>query len=101
MMAEEERNVHVARQRVQQLRERVTEIVTDPHKPRRVKDMELAGVRGMIEQIQKEIRSSQALRIRRQIQALRSELNAGAPDSLTSVMAGTLDLVEQMAMEEA
>jgi hypothetical protein len=44
----------IARERLAMLCRWIEEIVTAPHKPRRAKDIELAGVKGMIAQIEAE-----------------------------------------------
>lgn len=88
--------LEIARERANTLRRRVEQIVTDPGKPRRTKDIELAGVRGMIEQIEQEIATVQSERYRAEIEALRSQLREGDSDSLRRVVDGTLELIEEM-----
>ena len=46
----------IAYERLGELEKRFEQIVADPHKSRRAKEMELAGVRGMMMQIEREIR---------------------------------------------
>ena len=90
-------DLRIARERLAQLNARVENIVTDPGKSRRVKDMELAGVRGMVEQIESEIRHHRLSAIRKQVDALRDELGKTDIESVNRVVGGTLDLVEQLA----
>lgn len=47
----------ISRERLQELETWAGRIVADPHKGRRVKEMELAGVRGMMVRIEREIRN--------------------------------------------
>ena len=87
----------IARERLATLRGRVEDVVADPSKPRRVKDMELAGIRGMIEQIEAEVHRLEARSIREHVGELRMELATGDAQALTRVIGGTLDLVERLA----
>jgi len=49
--------LEVCKHRLKQLQNRIEQIVIHPQKSKRAKEMELAGVRGMIEQLQREIQS--------------------------------------------
>jgi hypothetical protein len=100
-MIEESQEIQIARERLAMLRRRMEEIVTDPDKPRRVKDMELAGLQGMMAQIEAEIRACTAARMREQVEALRRQLQTEGPRVLGQVLGSTLDLVEQLALREA
>ncbi len=55
--------LEVCRCRLVKLQNQIEQIVTHPQKSRRTKDMELAGVRGMIEQLQQEIQSYKLTRL--------------------------------------
>jgi hypothetical protein len=70
LMIEESKEVQIARERLAMLRRRREEIVTDPDKPRRAKDMELAGVQGMMAQVEAEIQAYTAARMREQVRRL-------------------------------
>lgn len=86
----------VCQRRLLELRARAEQIVTHPHKSRRVKDMELAGVRGMVEQLQQEIQTYDFARIQQSIHTLKGELKDIEPAQLPTVMQKTLDVLEEV-----
>jgi len=99
-MSKNEKEIEVARERIESLRRRAERIVTDSDKPRRVKDLELAGIDGMMQQIKSEIRALEAGALCEQVDALRARLRGGDSTALGEVMDGALDLVEQLAMQK-
>ena len=99
-MTRQEQDLEVARERLGSLQRRVERIVIDPSKPRRVKDMELAGVNGMIQQVESEIRALAAGALCEQVDALRVRLRGDDARTLGEVVEGALDLVEQLAMQK-
>ena len=76
--------LRICQRRLLELRTCAEQIVTHPQKGRRVKEMELAGVHGMIEQLQREIQSYELTRIQHSIHTLRDELQ-GIEAAKTSV----------------
>ena len=86
----------ICQRRLLRLQTRAEQIVTHPHKVRRVKEMELAGVRGMIEQLEREIQTYELGRIQRSIHTLRGELQGIEAIKLPSVLRKTLDVLEEM-----
>lgn len=93
--------IEVTRERIEVLRQHEEEIVTDPSKPVRMKELELAGVRAMVAQLEGEVREEICLRLRQQIGTLRLELDAGDPEAVDRVVRGTLDVVEQLTLQNA
>ncbi|MBC8232323.1 hypothetical protein H8E77_22480 [bacterium] len=59
--------LEVCKHRLTKLQNRIEQIVIHPKKSRRAKEMELAGVRGMIEQLQREIQSYELAQIQQSI----------------------------------
>jgi len=86
----------VCQRHLLELRARAEQIVVEPQKSRRVKDMELAGVRGMIEQLRGEIQAYELAQIQHTIYTLRSELDGIDSESLPAVMQRTLDVIEEV-----
>jgi len=99
-MTRDEQDIEIARERLESLRRQAERIVIDPQKPRRVKDMELAGVNGMIQQVEREIRTLSSGALCERVDALRARLRDGDPADLGEVMDRTLDLVEQLATQK-
>ena len=86
----------VCRRRLLSLQTRIEQIVTHPQKSRRAKEIELAGVRGMIDQIQQEIQSFELSQIQQSIHTLKAELQAVEPANLTLIVQKTLSVLEKM-----
>lgn len=63
---------------------------------RRVKEMEQAGVHGMVEQLQREIQAYELARIQHSIHILRDELQGIEAAKLPSVIQKTLDVLEEV-----
>lgn len=88
----------IARERLQELEGRVEQIVSNRQKSRRAKEMELAGVRSMIMQIQREIREYQLSRIQQSIHAIQGELESEETAvNLPAVVFKTLSVLEDIA----
>jgi hypothetical protein len=87
----------IAQERLRELQARIEQIVSDPHKSRRAKEMELAGVRSMMMQIEREIREYNLSEIQRTIQSLQGELESseGTVDLLV-VVSKTLNVLEEV-----
>ena len=88
--------LRICQHRLLDLQTRAEQIVTHPQKSKRVKEMELAGVHGMIEQLQREIQSYELACIQHSIHALRDELQDIEAAKLPSVIQRTLDVLEEM-----
>ena len=86
----------ICQRRLLDLQTRAEQIVTHPQKSRRVKEMELAGVHGMIEQLQREIQAYELARIQHAIHTLRDELQGIEAAKLPSVIQKTLDVLEEV-----
>ncbi|MDP6117597.1 MAG: hypothetical protein QGF00_13050 [Planctomycetota bacterium] len=99
-MTENEQEIDIARSRLKDLRIQAERIVTDSDKLRRVKDMELAGIHGMIEQVENEIRELISSDLREQVGELRSRLHSEDPQALGEIVDGALDVVEQLASNQ-
>ena len=99
-MTTDEHGIQIARERLEGLRRQAERIVIDPQKPRRIKDMELAGVNGMIEQVESEIRVLSLGVVCERVDALRARLRDGTSADLGEVMDCALDLVEQLAIQK-
>ncbi len=95
-MIRDESEFRSSRRRLLKLQSRAESIVTDPQKSRRVKDMELAGVHSMINQLQQEIRAYELAQIQCTIHDLKSELQDADVASLPFVIQKTLDVLEEM-----
>ena len=88
--------LRICQGRLIDLQARAEQIVTHPQKSRRVKEMELAGVRGMIEQLQQEIQTYELARIQHSIHTLRDELQGIEAAKLPAVIQKTLDVLEEV-----
>ena len=86
----------VCKRRLLSLQTRIEQIVTHPQKSRRAKEIELAGVRGMIDQIQQEIQIFELSQIQQSIHILKAELQAVEPANLTLIVQKTLSVLEKM-----
>lgn len=81
--------LEVCKRRLLSLQTRIEQIVTHPQKSRRAKEIELAGVRGMIDQLQQEIQSFELSQIQQSIHTLKVELQAVEPANLTLIVQET------------
>ena len=88
--------LRICQRRLLELQTRAEQIVTHPQKSRRVKEMELAGVHGMVEQLQREIQAYELARIQHSIHILRDELQSIEAAKLPSVIQKTLDVLEEV-----
>jgi len=86
----------ICQRRLLELQTRTEQIVTHPQKSRRIKEMELAGVRGMVEQLQREIQAYELARIQHSIHTLRGELQGIEAAKLPAVIQKTLDVLEEV-----
>lgn len=96
MMIHNSDELRICQHRLLELQTRTEQIVTHPQKSRRVKEMELAGVHGMIEQLQREIQSYELARIQHSIHTLKDELQDIEAAKLPSVLQKTLDVLEEV-----
>lgn len=96
MMIHDTDELGVCRRRFRELQSRAEQIVTHPQKSRRVKEIELAGVRSMIEQLQQEIQTYELVQIQHSIHALRDDLQNVDVAKLPSVIRKTLDVLEEV-----
>jgi len=88
--------LRICQRRLFELQTRAEQIVTHPQKSRRVKEMELAGVRGMVGQLHQEIQAYELARIQQSIHTLRDELQGIEAAKLPAVIRKTLDVLEEM-----
>jgi len=88
--------LEVCKHRLKKLYNRIEQIVIHPQKSRRAKEMELAGVRGMIEQLQREIQSYELSQIQQSIHTLKDELRGIDSANLSKLVQKTLDVLEEM-----
>lgn len=88
--------LRICQRRLLDLQTRAEQIVTHPQKSRRVKEMELAGVRGMVEQLQQEIQAYELARIQQSIHTIRDELQGIEAAKLPAVIQKTLDVLEEV-----
>jgi len=88
--------LRICQRRLLELQTRAEQIVTHHQKSRRVKEMELAGVRGMVEQLQQEIQAYELARIQQSIHTLRGELQGIEAAKLPAVIQKTLDVLEEV-----
>ena len=88
--------LRICQHRLLELQARAEQIVSHPQKSRRVKEMELAGVRGMVEQLQREIQAYELARIQHSIHTLRDELQGIEAAKLPAVIRKTLDVLEEV-----
>ncbi|MFQ5855535.1 MAG: hypothetical protein ACE5LU_07840 [Anaerolineae bacterium] len=96
-MIQDAEELAVSQERLQELEARVEKIVADPRKSRRVKEMELAGVRGMMMQIEREIWEHSLSKIQQSIHAIQGELESGgAGVDLPGVVFRTLGVLEEI-----
>ena len=96
MMIPRPDELSICRRRLLDLQARAQQIVTHPQKSRRVKEMELAGIRGMIQQLQREIQAYELARIQDSIHTLRDGLQGIETAKLPSVIQKTLDVLEEV-----
>src|SRR4030067_424706 len=95
-MIQNDDELRVCQRRLLELQTRTEQIITHPGKSRRIKEMELAGVRGMIAQLQREIQAYELARIQHSIHTLRDELQGIETAQLPSVLQQTLDVLEEV-----
>ena len=88
--------LRIYRHRLLELQTRAEQIVTHPQKSRRVKEIELAGVHGMAEQLQREIQTYELARMQQSIHILRDELQGIEAAKLPTVIQKTLDVLEEV-----
>ncbi len=88
--------LRICQRRLLELQTRAEQIVIHPQKSRRVKEMELAGARGMIEQLQREIQAYELACIQHSIHSLRDELQGIEATRLPSMIQRTLDVLEEV-----
>ena len=89
--------LEVYRRRLVKLQNQIEKIVTHSQKSRRAKDMELAGVRGMIEQLQQEIQSYKLTKLQESIHTLKDELQeSDSLANLPNMVQKTLGVIEEM-----
>ena len=87
----------IAYERLGELEKRFEQIVADPRKSRRAKEMELAGVRGMMMQIEREIREHNLSEIQQSIHVIQGELASGGESvDLSGVVIKTLGVLEEI-----
>jgi len=82
-------------QQLEKLRARTHKIEADPAKNVLFKEMELAGVRGMIEQIEKEVRSYNLTRLRETLKELQSRSRVTSPEELPELFALMLGAIDE------
>ncbi|PKO20770.1 MAG: hypothetical protein CVU38_18330 [Chloroflexi bacterium HGW-Chloroflexi-1] len=88
--------LRVCQNRLSELEARAEQIVTHPQKSRRVKEMEMAGVRGMIAQLQQELQAYELAQIQHSIHTLRDELQGIEIAKLPFAIQKTLDVLEEV-----
>jgi len=79
--------------RLRELENRAEQIVIHPQKSRRAKEMELAGVRGMIEQLQRETQSYDIAQLHQSVHTLKDKLQRIEPTNLSEIAQKTLDVL--------
>ena len=98
-MIETSDELAISRERVNHLRSRYQEIAGEPNKDFRIKEVELAGIRGMIEQIEGEIAGYVLTEIHQTINSLRVRVRetdaANLPQALDETL-GVLDSVTDL-----
>jgi len=92
MMIQNSNELEVCKRRLTELQNRIEQIVIHPQKSRRAKEMELAGVRGMIEQLQGEIQSYEFAQIQPSIHTIRDKLQKIDSTNLPNVVQKTSDV---------
>jgi len=93
-MIQNANELEVCKRRLTELQARKNQIVSHTQKSRRAKDMELAGVRGMIEQLQGEIQSYEL--IQQSVHALKDKLQGIDSTNLSNVVQKTSDFLGKM-----
>lgn len=96
-MIQDPEGLAIAQERLRELQARIEQIVADPNKSRRAKEMELAGVRSMMMQIEREIREYNLSQIQRAIHSLQGELESSKDTGdLLAVVSKTLNVLEEV-----
>lgn len=85
-------------QQLDKLRQHAQEIEADPVEDILFKEMELAGVNGMIAQIEKEIRLYNLARFRETLQELQLRSRTTPPEKLPELFAQTLGAMEEFTV---
>ena len=95
-MIETSDELAISRERVNHLRSRYQEIAGEPNKDSRIKEVELAGVRGMIEQIDAEIASYLLTEIHQTINSLRVRVRETGTLNLPQALDETLGVLDSV-----
>ncbi len=97
-MIENSEQLNFSQQQLDKLRQHAQEIEADPTEDVLFKEMELAGVNGMIAQIEKEIRLYNLGRLRETLQELQLRSRTTPPEKLPELFAQTLGAMEEFTV---
>jgi hypothetical protein len=97
-MIENQEQLDFSIEQLAKLRQRAQKIEADPAKDILFKEMELAGIRGMIAQIEKEIRLYNLARLRETLQELQIRSRTTTPEKLPELFAQTLGAIEEFTV---
>ncbi|MBC8230702.1 hypothetical protein H8E77_14225 [bacterium] len=78
--------LEVCKRRLLSLQARIEQIVTHPQKSRRAKEMELAGVRGMVHHLKQELQTFELSQFQQPIHTIKAELQEGHPENQTWIV---------------
>jgi hypothetical protein len=94
-MIENLKQLEFSLEQLDKLRQRAKKIEADQSKDVLFKEMELAGVRGMIAQIEKEIRFYNFSRLRETLKVLQVQSRTTPPEQLPDLFAQMLGAMEE------
>lgn len=97
-MIENLEQLNFSRQQLDKLRQHAQEIEADPAEDILFKEMELAGVQGMMDQIEKEVRLYNLARFRETVQELQLRSRTTPPEKLSELFAQTLGAIEEFTL---
>ncbi len=97
-MIENLAQLHASLQQLDKLRRHAQEIEADPAEDVLFKEMELAGVNGVIAQIEKEVRLYNLARFRETLQELQLRSRTAPPEKLPELFEQTLGAMESFAV---
>jgi hypothetical protein len=97
-MIENQEQLDFSIEQLVKLRQRAQKIEADPAKDILFKETELAGVRGMIAQIEKEIRLYNLACLRETLQQLQLRSRTSPPEKLPELFAQTLGAIEEFTV---
>jgi hypothetical protein len=95
-MIKDREGIIAARDRLVDLRRMVEKIKSDPKLNQRQRSIELAGVRGLIEEIELEIRQYQLAHLQEKLNQLQARAASTTPDEMPELVAQVISAMQEL-----